>query len=201
MATLQELQQRAAHIKAATPVPTPPPAAVPGVAVSESELAEVKSNLRVFHHPVAGSNTITPKGKILTFAGPITGTGDRRVVGEGHIETDDAEDIAWLESVAAMRSNMVTEVKINATGTVVKLQEKKVDPSIQQAVSDAAKNAVDVGNVAGLDKAFSQAVATGTAADTQNGQNPMAPDMTLQNAMQASIAAGDQSKTGTVHNG
>lgn len=154
---------------------------------------------RIFHHPTAGSTTIMPTGQVIAFAGPIIGEGEKRVVGEGHYETSDPDEIKWLESVAKMRGNQVTEIVLAPTGEVVGIvTSKAVDPSIAQAAADAAANGGLV--VDPNDKNFTKGLVTGTAIDSKNGTNPLQPDRSLQTAIATQLALGDQSKTGTIHN-
>lgn len=81
---------------------------------------------RVFISHTAGSGTILPSGRRITFHGKPGGL--------GYYETNKQEEIDWLEDLAKSPTSQVSEV---VNDTVV---EKYVDPALQQAVEDARHN-------------------------------------------------------------
>ena len=88
---------------------------------------------RTFMHLTAGSTTIMPSGKIITFGG--------KKGGHGVYETADAAEIAWLESLAKQRLGQTMEVSAEA-GAATPMPV--VDPTIAAAAADAAANALKV---------------------------------------------------------
>lgn len=226
MATIQELREMAARQtpgglpQAAPVVVTAPPEAVApaadpvvaatpfvnnGTPLQEPELNPAvapvdRSKIRVFKHPVAGSTVIMADGTVLEFVGPITGSGPTRMVGEGLIETDDPKQIEILVGIAKSKTSMVTEVVLSpVTGSVAPRVVKPADPALAAAVVDATKNTQVAANPE-QEKQFVTALVAGTAKDTDGGKNPLPVDTSVQTALAASLAAGDQSKPGTEHN-
>lgn len=100
--------------------------------------SDVKEEFRSFQHQTAGATYIMPNGKVLVFGGPITGKGDNRVVGPGVYETRDADELKELTALSKMSLSQITEITVTHEEVVV--TEKRVDPTIAQAVADAASN-------------------------------------------------------------
>lgn len=124
---------------------------------------------RVFSYPVAQACVYMENGKKLEFGGAITGKGDQRVVGTGFYETEDPEEIKFLEAMAKNGSTMVTEVALDPTAGKVAavLTPKRDDPTVKMAAADAAKNTVTAVDpkVAELREKMGQAIKAGAAAD------------------------------------
>lgn len=199
MSTVDQLRARAQQLQNSSAPAAPINTGVEGATALAVVEETPKVSVQAYRHPVAGSTTVTPNGKVLVFAGEMSGQGDKRHVGEGFYETSDEAEIAWLDGVAAMRSNMVTKVVLNATdGSVAAVKTPKfADPALMQAPADAAKNAQDASTLQTADKNFAQAIKTGAAVDTANGGS-LPVDTSMQQALQNANV--DLSKQGTVHN-
>lgn len=207
MATIEEMRARAQQLQATPELSdTGTPPAIPATdpvtqsTVSATSAAAATPKTRSFHHPVAGSTTIMPNGKVLTFVGHISGQGDRRIVGAGICETADTDEITWLESVAKMKGNQVSEIQLANTGEVAGvLTPKSPNPLDNKALADAVANTVKAADDPN-DKGFTAKLVHGTQTDLAAGATIVA-DTSMQQALASVLAAGDQSKPGTVHNG
>jgi len=93
---------------------------------------------RTFKHLTAGSNTIMPTGKVLTFGG--------RPGGVGFYTTEDEDEIKHMlqlvKSPTAPVEEEVAAVAEAATETIATaVLTKPADPALQEAVKDAAASA------------------------------------------------------------